>query len=66
MDIWKPEMKLEKKSCQIMLTEKISGKEIKRLVTIEEGEIIEKPDDVDLLGILTSEGFSVRGLQLKK
>lgn len=66
MDIWKFGMKLEKKSFQMMLTEKFSGKEIKRLVTIEDGEIIEKPDDVELLGILTPEGFSVRGLQLKK
>lgn len=67
MDVWIPDMILEKKSCQIMLKEMIPGKEeISRLVTIEDGEIIEKPDDVDLLGDLTSEGFVVTGLKIKK
>lgn len=67
MEIWTPEMKLEKKSCQIMLKENIPGKKaISRLVTIEDGEIIEKPDDVQLLGTLTSEGFVVTGLQIIK
>lgn len=67
MEIWTPDMKLEKKSCQIMLKENIPGKrEISRLVTIENGEIIEKPDDVQLLGTLTSEGFVVTGLQIIK
>lgn len=46
MEIWTPNMKLEKKSCQIMLKENIPGqKAISRLVTIENGEIIQKPDD---------------------
>lgn len=66
MDIWTPDMRLEKKSCQIMLTERIPGKkEISRLVTIEDGEIVEKPEDVEILGILTPEGFTVRGLRIK-
>lgn len=67
MEIWTPEMKLEKKSCQIMLKENIPGQEpISRLVTIEDGIIIQKPDDVQLLGDLTSEGFVVSGLQIIK
>ena len=67
MEIWTPDMKLEKKSCQIMLKENIPGKKaISRLVTIENGEVIEKPDDVQLLGKLTSEGFVVSGLQIIK
>lgn len=67
MDTWTPDIKLEKKSYQIMLTERIPGqKAINRLVTIENGEIIEKPDDVRLLGTLTSDGFVVTGLQIIK
>ncbi len=67
MDIWIPEMKLEKKSCQIMLTECIPDRDtVSRLVTIENGEIIEKSDDIELLGISTPEGFSVRGLRIIK
>lgn len=67
MAIWTPDMKLEKKSCQIMLKEMIPGKKaISRTVTIENGEIIEKSDDVQLLGTLTSDGFVVTGLQIIK
>lgn len=67
MDVWTKEMKLEKKSCQIMLSECIQGRyKVSRLVTIENGEIIEKPDDIELLGMSTPEGFSVRGLRIIK
>lgn len=67
MDIWTSDMKLEKKSFQIILKEIILGKEIiSRLITVENGKIIEKPDNVQLLGKLTSEGFVVRGLQIIK
>ena len=67
MEIWTPDMKLEKKSCQIMLKENIPGKKaISRMVTIEDGKIIQKPDDVQLLGTLTSDGFVVTGLQIIK
>ncbi|MDO9353870.1 MAG: hypothetical protein Q7T55_09245 [Solirubrobacteraceae bacterium] len=66
MEIWQSGMKFEKKSYQIILKEIIQGEgEISRLVTIENGEIIEKPEDVELSGILTSDGFVIRGLFIK-
>lgn len=50
---------------QMMLTDRTTGKEIKRYVEIKNGKIIKKPGDVDILGEETSKGFVLRGITLK-
>ena len=37
----------------------------KRTVIIEDGKVIQKPDDIDILGVGTPFGFEVRGLRRK-
>lgn len=50
---------------QLELTENIPGKEeIKRSVSIEDGKVIYKQDDVDIIGKRTSKGFVLRGIEL--
>ena len=52
-------------SRQLILTERIPDtEEIKRSITIEDGRIIDKLDDVDIIGKRTSKGFIVRGIEL--
>lgn len=53
-------------TCEIEITEKVgnSGK-VKRKVKIQNGKVIEKPRDVDILGKETPDGFIIEGLQLK-
>ena len=50
---------------QMMLTDRTTGKEIKRYVEIENGKVIIKPEDVEILGEETSKGFVLRGITLK-
>lgn len=67
-DVWNNETIIEysgkRASCQLSLTENIPGMEIiKRNVTIEDGKVIDKPDDVDIIGERTPNGFILMGLQ---
>ena len=67
MAIWKSYMSIkDQKTCEIEITEKvgISGK-VKRKVKIQNGKVVEKPRDVDILGTETTDGFIITGLQLK-
>jgi hypothetical protein len=52
-------------TCQLQLTEQIPGEEeIKRSVSIEDGRVLDKQDDVDIIGKRTSKGFVLRGIEL--
>lgn len=72
MDIWNPGMKIVKEgskewdTLQMQLTDRTTGREVKRKVTIINGSVAEKPDDVDIIGDVTPLGFIARGLQFKK
>ena len=50
---------------QMKLTDRTTGKEIKRYVEIENGKVIRKPEDIDILGEETPKGFVLRGIALK-
>lgn len=50
---------------QMMLTDRTTGKEIKRYVEIENGKVVRKPKDVEILGENTPNGFILRGITLK-
>lgn len=70
IDIWKKGTIIidddrQKRTCELMLIDKTTGKEIKRYVEIKDGEVIEKPDDVDIIGHYTPVGFVLRGMKLK-
>lgn len=69
MNIWNDEIIIndtgKNATCQLRLTERIPGtKEIKRCVSIKDGKVINKPDDVDIIGENTSKGFIIRGIEL--
>lgn len=72
MDIWDRETKIVKEGTkelhtfQMQLTDRTTGRDIKRRVSIINGSIAEMPDDVDIIGDATPFGFIARGLQFKK
>lgn len=72
MAIWDRETKIIKEvskeldTFQMQLTDRTTGREIKRKVSIINGSIAEMPDDVDIIGDSTPSGFIARGLQFKK
>lgn len=63
VETWKPGIALQEgETCVMRLTERGKGK---RKVVIKNGKIIEKPEDVDILGINTPFGFVIKGLKFK-
>lgn len=52
-------------NCQLVLTERIPDtEEIIRHVNIEDGKVVDKFDDVDIIGKRTSKGFILKGIEL--
>jgi hypothetical protein len=72
MNIWNTEELIidhsgKKTNQELLLKENIPGKEeIKRYVKIEDGKVIEKPEDIDLIGKRTSKGFILEGLKINQ
>lgn len=67
MSVWKPKMSIKnEETCEMQITEKIGTGNITRKVIIKNGQVIEKPHDVNILGDITPDGFIVRGLEIVK
>ena len=62
--IWRPGVTIKPgETATIQLIEKRDNFE--RTVVIEDGKIVNKPDDIDILGVETPFGFEIRGLKRK-
>ena len=62
--VWRPGLTIKPgENATIQLIEKRD--DFKRTVIIENGKIIDKPDDIDILGVETPFGFEIRGLRRK-
>ena len=62
--VWKQGVTIKPgETATIQLIEKRDNFE--RTVIIEDGKVIQKPDDIDILGIDTPFGFEIRGLRRK-
>ena len=62
--VWRPGVTIKPgENAIIQLIEKRD--DFKRTVVIENGKIIDKPDDIDILGSETPFGFEIRGLRRK-
>lgn len=69
VDIWEPGKSIKdsknlgyREDIEIEVFEK--GKEKKRVI-IKSGRVIKKPDDIDIIGKYTPEGFIIKGIQKK-
>lgn len=64
IDVWRPGVTIKPgETVTIQLIEKRDNFE--RTVVIEDGKIVNKPDDIDILGVETPFGFEIRGLKRK-
>jgi len=62
--VWRPGVTIKPgENATIQLIEKRD--DFKRTVVIENGKIVNKPDDIDILGVETPFGFEIRGLKRK-
>lgn len=62
--VWRPGITIKPgENATIQLIEKRD--DFKRTVVIENGKIVDKPDDIDILGVETPFGFEIRGIRRK-
>lgn len=65
MSIWKQTMLIKgEQTCEIEISEKEGEGRISRKVKIQNGKVIEKPADVNILGTETKDGFIISGLEI--
>lgn len=65
MSIWKQTMLIKgEQTCEIEISEKEGEGRISRKVKIQNGKVIEKPADVNILGTETVDGFIISGLEI--
>ncbi len=65
VSIWKQTMLIHgEQTCEIKITEKEGEGRISRKVIIQNGKVVEKPSDVNILGEETPEGFIISGLEI--
>ena len=65
MTIWNQTFLIKgEETCEMEITEKEGKGRISRKVKIQNGRVIEKPDDVNILGEETPDGFIVSGLEI--
>jgi hypothetical protein len=63
--VWKQPMLINgEQTFEMQITEKDGKGKISRKVIIQNGQVIEKPADVNILGEDTPEGFIVSGLEI--
>lgn len=63
--IWKqPTLITGEKTFEMKITEKDGKGKISRTVIVQNGQVVEKPADVNILGDNTPEGFIVSGLEI--
>jgi hypothetical protein len=63
--IWKqPTLITGEQTFEMKITEKDGKGRISRTVIVQNGKVIEKPSDVNILGDNTFEGFIVSGLEI--
>jgi hypothetical protein len=63
--IWKPTMLIKgEQTCEMEIFEKEGEGKISRKVKIQNGKVIEKPADVNILGNETPDGFVISGLEI--
>ena len=51
-------------TCEIKISERLGEGRISRKVKIQNGKVIEKPADVNILGEETPDGFIISGLEI--
>lgn len=65
MSVWKQPMIISgEKTFEMKITERDGKGKISRTVVVQNGQVIEKPADVNILGEETPEGFIVSGLEI--
>lgn len=65
VSIWKQQMIINgEQTFEMSITEKEGKGKISRTVIVRNGQIIEKPADVNILGKDTPDGFIVSGLEI--
>lgn len=65
MSIWKQTMLIKgEQTCEIEISEKIGEGRISRKVKIQNGKVVDKPADVNILGEETPDGFIISGLEI--
>lgn len=65
MSIWKQTMLIMgEQTCEIKISEIHGEGRISRKVKIQNGKVIEKPADVNILGEETPDGFIISGLEI--
>ena len=67
VSIWKQTMLINgEKTFEMSITEKDGKGKISRTVIVQNGQVIEKPADVNILGEDTPDGFIVSGLEIMR
>ena len=65
MAIWKQTMLIKgEQTCEMEIFEREGDGKISRKVKIQNGKVIEKPADVNILGEDTPNGFIISGLEI--
>lgn len=65
MEKWKQTMLIKgEQTCEMEIFERDGEGKISRKVIIQNGKVIEKPADVNILGENTPEGFVISGLEI--
>ncbi len=65
VSVWNQTMIISgEQTFEMQITEEDGKGRISRKVVVKNGQVIEKPSDVNILGENTSEGFVVSGLEI--